>query len=116
AWGTTGRVMTARKKLSFHVDPNLVAQGLRSLASSPGRRTLIRGSTGKLRDSACLLAQDASLRGLELSLGDLNVLGDTAQYLDLTKSLELEFHRVLDLAGVKPIKVRTIGRRVASGA
>jgi hypothetical protein len=115
-WGTTGRVMTVRKKLSFHVDPTLMAQGLRSLATTSGRRSLIKGSTGKLRDSACLLAQDASLRGLELSLGDLNVIGDTSQYLDLTKSLELEFHKVLDLAGVKPVKVRTSGRRVASGA
>jgi hypothetical protein len=115
-WGTSGRVATARKKLSFHVDPDLITQGLRSLAAGSGKRSLIHGSTGKLRDSACLLAQDASLRGLELTLGDLRILGDPAQYLNITDSLEREFLRVLGLAGLKPILIRTVGRRVASGA
>ena len=112
-WGTTGPVATARKKLAFHVDPDFVARGLRDIAASSERRTLLHGSTGKLRDSAFVLAQDASLRGLESSLGNLNVLGDPAQYLEFTDALEREFLRVLEKADLKPLLVRSKGRRVA---
>jgi|NGEPerStandDraft_6_1074524.scaffolds.fasta_scaffold05776_4 hypothetical protein len=115
-WGTSGPASTVRKKLSFHVDPELVRDGLRSIASTPEKRVLIKGATGKLRDSAFILGQDASLRGLQLKLGSLNVLGDPAQYLALTDALEDEFIRVLEASGLKPILVRSSGRRVGSGA
>jgi hypothetical protein len=75
---------------------------------------LIKGDTGKLRDSAFVLGQDASLRGLDLKLGSLNVLGDPAQYLAVTDELEDEFFRVLEATGLKPIIVRSRGRRALS--
>ncbi len=115
-WGATGAVATARKKLSFHVDSALVLRGLQDISASSRRRTILHGSTGRLRDSAFLLGQDASLRGLETSVGNLNVLGDPAKYLELTDALEREFLCILDKSGLKPILVRSSGRRVASGA
>lgn len=115
-WGTTGSIATARKKLAFHVDRDFVARGLRDIATTSGRRALLRSSTGKLRDSAFVLAQDASMRGLETALGNLDILGDTRKYLEFSDALEREFLRVLDRSDLKPIPMRSRGRRVASGA
>ena len=74
----------------------------------------MRGPTSKLRDCAFVLAQDASLRGIETIIGSLNVLGDPANYINLSGALDAEFLRVLDAAGLKPLIVHTSGRRLSS--
>ena len=105
-WGRANRVNTVRKKLCFHTDAAMFKDGLQSLAQTrTGNFTLIHGSSGRLRHGTFALASEAGLEGLKRLQGTLDLVGEPAQYLQVTTPLEREFIRVLEQVRLRPLLV-----------
>ncbi len=109
-WGRGHKVNTIRKKYAFHVDHDLIREGLSSVPrSATGSAVALRGSSGKSRHSQFFLGEAAAIEGIRKRQGSLDILGEPSEYLDITTPLESEFFRVLAAADVRIIPVRHRG-------
>jgi len=100
-WGKAKDNSLVRNKVSFHVDPEVMANGLAD-RKSVGSAVISQGDDRKTQRSYWAIAHEVLFAGLATNVSDLQkTLEEPAELLPIDEALAAEFARVAMQAGVQ---------------